>query len=241
MSALKPRLALFDLDHTLLEGDSDVLWCAYLMDMGMLDRASFAQRNAAMEREYRAGTVSTQVFSAFYIATLAGKTPAQWETTRQAFLHDVVAPRISAAARALVRQQQDDGALVVMTTATNRFITELTARDLHIEHLLATDCELAASGPQAGCFTGAPVGTLNMRDGKVTRLQAWLAGRGQKLVDFDSWAWSDSINDLPLLQAVDHPVATHPDPRLARIAAEYNWPVLHLHGERAAARGPTGR
>lgn len=236
MTALKPRLALFDLDHTLLEGDSDVLWCDYLMDQGVLDRAGFGQRNVAMERDYRAGSVSAQAFSAFYISTLAGRSPAQWEPTRQAFLHDVVLPRISAAARALVRRQQDEGAVVVMTTATNRFITELTARALNIEHLIATDCELAATGPLAGCFSGAPIGTLNMREGKVTRLHAWLAARQQQLADFQSWAWSDSINDLPLLQAVEHPVATHPDKMLARIAAERGWPVLHLHGEHAPAR-----
>jgi HAD superfamily hydrolase (TIGR01490 family) len=227
---VKPRLALFDLDHTLLEGDSDVLWVAYLLDQGVLERASFEPRNAAMERDYRAGTVSAADFCAFYVSTLAGRTPAQWEGTRQAFLQDIVAPRISGAARALVRQQQADGALVVLTTATNRFITELTAQALGIAHLLATDCEVAPSGPLAGRFTGRTQGTLNMREGKVTRLHAWLAARGQALADFDSWAWSDSSNDLPLLQAVDHPVTTHPDTRLAAIAAERGWPVLHLHG-----------
>jgi HAD superfamily hydrolase (TIGR01490 family) len=230
MPALKPRLALFDLDHTLLEGDSDVLWCAYLMDQGVLDRASFEPRNAAMERDYRAGTVSVQAFSAFYVSTLVGRTPAQWEATRRAFLKDVVAPRLSAAARALVQQQRTEGATVVLTTATNRFITELTAVELGIEHLIATDCEVAADGPLQGRFTGRPLGTLNMREGKVTRLHAWLAARGESLQAYDSWAWSDSTNDLPLLQAVDHPVATHPDARLAALAAERGWPVLHLHG-----------
>ncbi len=233
MPALKPRLALFDLDHTLLDGDSDVLWCAFLMDQGVLDRASFQPRNAAMECDYRAGTVSVQDFSAFYVSTLAGRTPAQWEATRQAFLKDVVAPRLSQAARALVRRQQAEGATVVLTTATNRFITELTARELGIEHLIATDCEVAADGPLQGRFTGRPQGTLNMREGKVTRLHAWLGRRGQRLEDFDSWAWSDSTNDLPLLQAVQHPVATHPDARLAALAAERGWPVLHLHGLQA--------
>lgn len=224
------KLALFDLDHTLLDGDSDVLWCDYLMDQGVLDRASFEPRNAAMERDYRAGTVSVQEFSSFYVSTLAGRTPAQWEATRQAFLRDVVAPRLSPAAHTLVRQQLEEGAMVVLTTATNRFITELTAAALGINHLIATDCEVAESGPLQGRFTGRTQGTLNMREGKVTRLHAWLQARGQRLGDFDSWAWSDSMNDLPLLQAVDHPVATHPDARLAALAAERGWPVLHLHG-----------
>lgn len=237
---MKPRLALFDLDHTLLEGDSDVLWCTYLMDQGVLDRASFEPRNAAMERDYRAGTVSVQAFSAFYVSTLAGRTPAQWEATRAAFLKDVVAPRLSPAARALVKQQVAEGALVVLTTATNRFITEPTAQELGIAHLIATDCEVAADGPLQGRFTGRTLGTLNMREGKVTRLHDWLAARGEQLQDFDSWAWSDSTNDLPLLQAVQHPVATHPDPRLVAIARERGWPVLHLHGPGALCGAKNG-
>ena len=220
------KLVLFDLDHTLLDGDSDVLWCDFLMDRGVLDRAAFATRNAAMERDYRAGTVSPQAFCEFYVATLAGRTPAQWQPLREAFLHDVVAPRFGAAARALVREQQSSGALVVLTTATNRFITELTALNLNIEHLIATDCEVASDG----CFTGRTQGTLNMREGKVTRLHAWLAERGQALADFDSWAYSDSNNDLPLLHAVQHAVAVHPDERLAAVAAQHGWPVLRLHG-----------
>ena len=220
------KLALFDLDHTLLDGDSDVLWCDFLMDRGVLARAAFAERNAAMARDYATSAVTAAAFCDFYVATLAGRTAAQWEPLRQAFLHDVVSPRLGAAARALVRVQQDAGALVVLTTATNRFITELTARDIGIEHLIATDCEV---GPD-GCFTGRTSGTLNMREGKVTRLHAWLAARGQALADFESWAYSDSSNDLPLLGAVQHAVAVHPDARLAAEAARRGWPVLRLHG-----------
>ena len=201
------KLVLFDLDHTLLEGDSDVLWCDFLMDRGVLDRATFAPRNMAMARDYSAGTVGVQAFCDFYVSTLAGRTAAQWQPLRQAFLSEVVAPRIGTAARALVREQQRSGALVALTTATNRFITELTALDLGIEHLIATECEVAADGR----YTGRTAGTLNMREGKVARLHAWLATRGQALADFESWAYSDSSNDLPLLGAVKHPVAVHPD------------------------------
>ena len=222
------KLVLFDLDHTLLDGDSDVLWCDFLMDRGLLDRMAFAERNAAMARDYASSTVSAAAFSDFYVATLAGRTPAQWEPLRQAFLHDVVSPRIGAAARALVQEQQDAGALVVLTTATNRFITELTARDMGIEHLIATDCERCPDG----CFIGRTSGTLNMREGKVTRLHAWLAARRQKLADFESWGYSDSSNDLPLLDAVQHAVAVHPDAHLAAEAARCGWPVLRLHGPR---------
>lgn len=226
LHAGKPRLVLFDLDHTLLEGDSDVLWCEFLMQRGILERGSFEPRNAAMEREYRAGTVSTRAFSEFYVGTLAGRTAAAWQDERELFLREVVAPRLSAAARALVRERQADSALVVLTTATNRFITELTAAELGIEHLLATECEVDAEGR----FTGRPLGTLNMREGKVTRLHQWLAERGEQLADFESWAYSDSSNDLPLLAEVDRAHAVHPDARLAAVAATRGWPVLRLHG-----------
>ena len=221
------KLVLFVLDHTLLAGDSDVLWCDFLMDRGVLDRAAFAPRNAAMARDYGAGTVGVQAFCSFYVATLAGRTAAQWEPLRQAFLQEAVAPRIGAAARALVREQQRSGALVALTTATNRFITELTAQHLGIEHLIATECEVAADGR----YTGRTAGTLNMREGKVTRLQAWLAARGQVLADFESWAYSDSSNDLPLLGAVTHAVAVHPDAALLAQARRCGWPVVYLHDE----------
>lgn len=228
-AALKPRLDLFDLDHTLLEGDSDVLWCEFLMQRGILERASFGARNAAMEREYRAGTVSTQAFSEFYVSTLVGRSAAAWQPERERFLREVIAPRLSAAARALVRERVGAGALVVLTTATNRFITELTAAELGIEHLIATECEVGTDGT----FTGRTRGTLNMREGKVTRLHEWLAQRGRLLTDYTSAAYSDSSNDLALLAAVEHAHAVHPDAKLEAIAAARGWPVLHLH--RAAA------
>ena len=218
------RLVLFDLDHTLLSGDSDVLWCDFLMDKGLLERAVFAQRNADMDARYRAGTVGAQEFADFYVGTLAGKSPSQWEDLRQEFMATQVAPRIPAAALDLVKRHRDAGDLAVLTTATNRFITELTALYFGIEHLLATEPEL-----RQGVFTGRSSGALNMRAGKVERLHQWLAARSQALEDFDSVAYSDSINDLPLLEAVDEPVVVDPDPRLAVIAQERGWRMLHLH------------
>jgi HAD superfamily hydrolase (TIGR01490 family) len=221
----RPKLAALDLDHTLLAGDSDVLWCEFLMQRGVLDRAGFEARNAAMERDYRAGTVSTQAFCEFYIGTLAGRTPFEWHPLRQAFLNDIIVPRIGQKARALLRELLAEGALVVMTTATNRYITELTALHLELDHLIATEVELGADGR----FTGRTRGTPNMREGKVQRLKEWLAERGQALADFDSWGYSDSANDLPLLQAVDHAVVVHPDPRLAAEAERRGWQQLALH------------
>ncbi len=222
---LAPTLTLFDLDHTLLDGDSDVLWCDFLIDRGLLDRAEFEPRNAAMASAYRAGTVSTQDFCAFYISTLAARTRADWEPLRRDFLDEVVAPRIPPAARALVQRHIQAGDLVVMTTATNRHITELTAAHLGLAHLIATECETDADGN----FTGRPTGTLNMRAGKVTRLHDWLAPRGIELRHCDSTLYSDSINDLPLLLAVRKPVAVDPDPQLAAEAAARGWAVISLH------------
>lgn len=220
------RLALFDLDHTLLDGDSDVLWCAFLMQEGVLDRDAFAARNAAMEAAYRAGQVSTQAFSSFYVSTLAGRSPGGWDGLRREFLAREIVPRIPAAAHALVARHRDAGDLLVLTTATNRYLTELTAQHLGLEHLIATDCEVGADG----CFTGRPTGVLNMREGKVTRLHAWLAARGDRLADFHSTAYSDSINDLPLLCAASAAVAVNADARLAAEAAARGWQQLRLHG-----------
>jgi HAD superfamily hydrolase (TIGR01490 family) len=217
------RLTLFDLDNTLLSGDSDVLWCEFLMAKGVLERAAFAARNADMEARYRLGTVGTQEFAHFYLGTLAGRTPAECEPLRREFLATEVVPRIPPAAMQLVKQHLGAGDQVVMTTATSRFITELTSAHFGIEHLLAIEPEVAQ-----GVFSGRSRGTLNMRDGKVTRLHEWLAARGEDLRGFRSTAYSDSINDLTLLQAVDEPVAVDPDAKLAAIARERGWRVLRL-------------
>jgi HAD superfamily hydrolase (TIGR01490 family) len=220
----KHRLALFDLDNTLLAGDSDVLWCEFLIAKGVLERETFARRNAEMERRYREGTVGTREFAHFYLGLLAGKTPEHWEPLRQEFLVSQVVPRIPRAAVALVDRHIDAGDLVIMTTATSRFITELTALYFGIEHLLAIEPEIAD-----GVFTGGSTGTLNMRSGKVQRLQEWLASHSHDFAKFRSTAYSDSINDLPLLEAVNEPIAVDPDPRLAAIAQQRGWQVLSLH------------
>lgn len=219
-----PRLALFDLDHTLIDGDSDQLWCEFLMDEGLLPPAEFAARNAQMEADYRAGTVSVQAFSAFYVGTLAGRTAAQWQPWRQRFWLERVQPRVCPGTAALLQAHRQAGDTLVMSTATNRFITELTARGLGFEHLIATECE---QGP-GGVFTGRPEGVLNMREGKVQRLHAWLAARGWALGRLHSSFYSDSMNDRPLLEAVDRPVVTNGDERLLALAAERGWATLAL-------------
>jgi len=217
------RLTLFDLDHTLLHGDSDVLWCDFLIAQGVLEREGFAARNADMDARYRAGTVGVEEFANFYVGTLVGRTRAQWEPLRQEFLATLIVPRIGPAAMDLVKRHLDAGDLVVLTTATNRFITELTAIYLGIEHLIATEPQL-----QDGRFTGRTTGTLNMREGKVARLHEWLLAIGHNFKSFDSTAYSDSINDLPLLLAVTRAVAVNPDARLHAEATARRWPILQL-------------
>jgi HAD superfamily hydrolase (TIGR01490 family) len=215
------KLVLFDLDHTLLDGDSDVLWCEFLMDRGVLDRAVFEPRNRRMEADYKAGTVSVQAFCEFYVGTLAGRMAQEWQPLREDFLDECIVPRLLAAGRDCIEAHRQAGDQLVLTTATNRFITELTAHELGIDHLIGTECELGVDGR----FTGAVAGTLNMREGKVVRLREWLAGFGRTLQAEDSVFYSDSINDLPLLAAVREPVAVDPDPRLAAEAATRGWAV----------------
>jgi HAD superfamily hydrolase (TIGR01490 family) len=175
-----------------------------------------------MEAGYKAGTVSVAEFCGFYVGTLAGRSLAQWEPLRQRFLAEEIAPRIPEAAHLQLRHHQQAGHTVVLTTATNRVITELTALHLGISHLIATECEVGADG----CFTGRVAGTPNMREGKVTRLHAWLAEKDLTLDALDSVAYSDSMNDAPLLSAARRAVAVDPDPRLAALAAERGWMVL---------------
>jgi HAD superfamily hydrolase (TIGR01490 family) len=218
------RLTLFDLDHTLLDGDSDQLWCDFLMDRGVLPREPFETLNRDMARDYAAGAVSAQAFCDFYIGTLAGRSPDDWQALRRDYIDTRVVPRIGAAAQELVARHRDAGDLVLLTTATCRFLSELTAVHLGISQLIATDCE---TGPD-GRFTGRSLGILNMREGKVQRLRDWLARQQLELVELESTLYSDSINDLPLLSAVKRAVVVNPDERLAAEAAQRGWPVISL-------------
>ncbi len=218
------RLTLFDLDHTLLDGDSDQLWCEFLMDRGELPREPFETLNRDMAQDYAAGEVSAQTFCNFYIGTLAGRSAADWQALRRDFIDSRVVPRIGTAAQELVARHRDAGDLVLLTTATCRFLSELTAVHLGIAQLIATECE---TGPD-GRFTGRSLGVLNMREGKVQRLHDWLARQQLDLLELDSTLYTDSFNDLPLLAAVRRAVAVDPDPRLAAEAAQRGWPVISL-------------
>lgn len=219
-------LALFDLDHTLLSGDTEWLWVDFLIARGVLD-AALAARKAELARAYQAGTATPQAFCAFFASTLAGRSPLEWMALRAAFMTEMVCPRIPDAARGLLLQHRRCGDVLVLTSASSHFLVAATAAELGFEHLIAT--ELALDGD--GRFSGATSGLLNMGAGKVTRLQDWLAARCAVPADevlAQAVFYSDSINDLPLLRAVGRPVVVDPDPRLAQEARARQWPVLRL-------------
>ena len=219
------RLAIFDLDNTLLTGDSEVLWVQYLLRHGELDE-SFAALNAEMDRQYHAGTATAAGFCAFYASTFAGRTPAQWAPVRDRFFDTVLAPRLGAAAVALVEQHRAAGDLLVLSTAASRFLSEPCARALGFRHVIATEMRQHEDGR----FAGENTGTLNMREGKLSRQLAWLAEHDDDTATPMAGAvfYSDSINDLPLMLAVGQPVAVDPDARLAAEAMARHWPVLKL-------------
>ncbi len=218
------RLALFDLDHTLLSGDSDVLWCEFLVSCGLLD-AGIGARNRHMSAAYTAGSVTPADYCDFYAATLVGKGDAWWQPWRERFLAEVIRPRIPADARALLHQHREAGHTLVLTTATNRVVSGLTAAELGFEHYLATELEMTE-----GVFTGRTTGVLNMRTGKVERLRAWLAQQGLPDVALrQACFYTDSINDLALLSVVREPVVVDPDPRLEATALRKGWKVLRFN------------
>ena len=206
---------------------TDELWCAFLIDEGILDRATFAPRNRDVVERYRSGRIGPAEFCAFYASTLAGRTPEGWGPLRARFVEARVLPRLGAAARALVAAHRDAGERALLTTATNRFLTAPIAAALGFadDELVATELATADDG----VFTGATAGLLNMRDGKVARLAAWLQARGLGEGAFAAATfYSDSANDLPLLRAVGRAVAVDPDPVLRREAEDKGWPILAL-------------
>ena len=217
------QLALFDLDHTLLSGDSDILWCEFLIDQGLLD-VEFRERCDAVAERYAAGTVSAPEFCQFFTGLLSGYTPATVQPLRERFLADIVLPRIPADARALLARHRAAGDTLLLTTATNRVISELTAANLGVDTYLCTEVECIA-----GRFTGRTAGVLNMGTGKVDRLRHWLTEQGLSLNLLRSATfYSDSINDLALLSVVGRPVVVDPDPRLESTALRKGWAVVRF-------------
>jgi HAD superfamily hydrolase (TIGR01490 family) len=215
-------LALFDLDETLISGDSDYEWGLHLVSLGVVDRQSYEARNQEFYDRYRAGTLVLQDFLDFQLYPLSQFSRAQLEEWHAGFLASRILPMVRPGARALLDRHRGADRLIV--TATNRFVTAPIAAALGITELLATELE-----QENGRFTGRAAGTPCFREGKVVRLNQWLAARGARLSDYaESWFYSDSANDIPLLSAVTHPVAVHPDDQLRAHAAERGWPVISL-------------
>ena len=224
------RLALFDLDNTLLAGDSDYEWAQFLIEQGVLERERYEARNREFYEQYKAGVLDIFEFLDFQLKPLAQYPRAKLDEWHRGFMQTRIQPMISPGARALVDRHQDD--LRIIVTATNSFVTAPIAREFGIEHLIAT-----VPQERDGTFTGGVTGLPCFREGKVTRLTEWLSSRGLALDGFSqTWFYSDSANDLPLLERVTHPVAVDPDPKLESHARSRGWTVVYLHrGE--ASRG----
>jgi HAD superfamily hydrolase (TIGR01490 family) len=220
-----PRvIALFDLDRTLLTIDADEAWVEFLIEQGALERARFESAMHDVSERYRRGEIGIYEFCEFYLSTLAPHEPARLVAWRAKYLVQRIFPAISAAARALVAKHRDAGHLVVLTTAASRFLTAPIAAELGVDNLISTEPEM-----KGGRYTGKVEGTPNMREGKIVRLDAWLAGRGTTLASFrESWFYSDSRNDVPLLSRVTNPVAANPDRFLAELAREKGWPIVEI-------------
>lgn len=219
------ELALFDLDNTLLDGDSDYEWAQFLIERGILERDLYEAKNQSFYDQYVAGTLDIHEFLRFQLAPLAAHPRETLDRWHAAFLAEKILPMVKPKGRELVQDFRRRGALVAMVTATNAFVTAPIARSFGIEHLIATEIEQGADGR----FTGRPKGTPSFREGKVTRLDEWLAGRGTPLAGFSrSWFYSDSANDVPLMEKVTDPVAVDPDERLAALARSRGWTVLSL-------------
>ncbi len=218
------QLSLFDLDHTLLPLDSDYEWARFLIGLGVIDGAHYEAENERLFRAYQDGTLDIDESLAFLLAPLAAHPLTQLQSWHAQFMAEVIRPAILPAATELVARHLERGDLCAVVTSTNEFVTAPIVREFGIQHLIATQLESAGDR-----FTGRARGTPSFRDGKVTRTEQWLAGMGHSFESFaESWCYSDSINDLPLLLRVTRPVATNPDPRLAATAAERGWQTLHL-------------
>ena len=218
---MKRKLVLFDLDNTLLHGDSDYEWAQFLIEEGVLHADEYNARNEWFYERYKDGTLDIHEFLDFQLAPIARRPRQQLDAWHQGFMQRRIRPIILPRAAELIASHAD--ALQAIVTATNRFITRPIADELGVEHLLATDIEEVD-----GVFTGKARGTPTFRDGKIKRVNEWLAERGARLGDYESWFYSDSLNDLPLLELVDHPVAVDPDATLRAKAEERGWKVISL-------------
>ncbi len=214
-------LALFDLDNTLLAGDSDYLWGQFLVEREIVDGKFHESENQRFYAQYLEGSLDIREFLTFQLKPLAAHPRQQLEKWRTDFLNEKILPVMLDKAYSLLKKHRDQGHTLLIITATNRFITEPIAQRFGVEHLLATEPEI-----RDGEYTGAVAGTPCFQQGKVELLQQWLTQNQATLKD--SWFYSDSHNDLPLLNQVDHPIAVDPDDKLRQAALAGNWPIISL-------------
>jgi HAD superfamily hydrolase (TIGR01490 family) len=214
-------LAIFDLDNTLLAGDSDYEWGRFLCDQGVVDAAAYERENRRFYQQYLAGKLDIYEFARFAYKPLADNRLEDLHRWRDQFVEERIQSMILPQARALIEKHRERGDTPLIITSTNRFITEPIARALSVEHLLASEPEFVD-----GRYTGELTGTPCFQAGKVTRLEAWLKETGHSLDE--SWFYSDSHNDIPLLERVSHPVAVDADDQLTDYARERGWPIISL-------------
>ncbi|HEX6703534.1 MAG TPA: HAD family hydrolase [Albitalea sp.] len=219
------KLCLFDLDETLIPLDSDHAWGEFMIVLGWVDAGEFRRRNDEFFAMYKAGKLDVEAYIAFVTGPLRERSADQLATAHARFMDEVITPRMTDGARALVRRHLDDGDTVALVTATNEFVTAPIARVFGIDALIAIRLERDALGTITGRIDGVP----SYREGKVTRVEQWLAGQGAHWSDFERISvYSDSLNDLPLLERATEPVATNPSPALEAVARERGWRILNL-------------
>lgn len=219
------RLALFDLDHTLLPIDSDHAWGDYTVVRGWRDAVEFKARNDAFFESYKIGKLDPQEYLMFATEAIRQRGAIESIALRHDYMATVIENNIKKPALELLEKHRETGDEIVLVTATNEFVTEPIAKRLGIEHLIAVQLETGTDG----WYTGRWRGTPSFKEGKVERVRQWLAQRGKTWDDVShSTFYSDSMNDLPLLEQVNEPVATNPDPRLRALATERGWKVLDL-------------
>ena len=222
------QLALFDLDYTLLPCDSDYEWGQFLARIGVVDSEHYAKQNERFYQDYKDGKLDIHAFLRFALKPLSEHSRAQLKDWHDAFMKEVIHGQLRQQALDLVKRHQDAGDLCCVITATNSFVTRPIVESFGIEHLIATEPATIDNDPLAN-FTGQVKGIPNFREGKVRNLHAWLATQN---LSFDqmphSYFYSDSMNDLPLLEEVSNPVATNPDERLRAEAEKRHWPILEL-------------
>lgn len=219
------NLALFDLDHTLLPLDSDHAWGEFVVTLGWADAARQRLANDAFYAAYQNGTLDIAAYIEFATRPWRERPPAEQAAAHARFMHEVIAPALRPEALSLVNEHRARGDVLAIVTATNEFVTRPIAAAFEIETLIAVELERDAGGAVTGRIRGVP----SFREGKTARVEQWLAQTGRRVQDFERVSfYSDSTNDLPLLELATHPVATNPSPALEAIARERGWPLLHL-------------